>query len=192
VLNRFKRGLAIAAVLGFASFATALVPRVEGVALVQKTEVRAANPPRAIRAVPMVATGELSIVNYVHRAISVRGILADQAFRLFAALVFLAVYSTRSRSLNRIAHDGMAAFAILGAAGCLSDFVSYATIGGVVDWIGVNGRSAFAPSDLFWALAPVGMFLSAMVGIAICLASGRRSERIAAPAWSAAPAICAD
>jgi hypothetical protein len=166
LVQQLKRGFLISTALGLILLSTALVPNVKGLATVTKTEVRQPNPRAAVRAVPTVATGRLSVVNYVHRVVSARGILADQAYRLFTALVFLAIYSVRILSRSRTVRCGLATFSLLGAAGCLSDFLSYGTIGGVVDWIGVNGRSAFAPSDLCWALAPIGMFLAAILGLA--------------------------
>jgi hypothetical protein len=182
-VQQLKLGFLIASVLSLALLSTALVPNMKGLATVSRMEVRPAHAPAAVHAVPIVVSGELSVVNYLHRAVSVRGILADQAYRLFAALVFLAIYSLRTLSRSRTVRCGLAAFSLLGAAGCLSDFLSYWTIGGVVDWIGVNGHSAFAPSDLCFALAPIGTFLAATLGLTTFSPWRREGESIAHPRW---------
>jgi hypothetical protein len=190
LVRQIKRGFAIALAMGLALLATALVPRAKGLGAVNRTEVRPAHPRNAFHSVQIVARGKLSVVNFVHRAVSVRGLAADQAFRLIAALAFLAVYSVRVRSSSRLVRGGLAVFALLGAAGCLSDFASYATLSGVVDWIGVDGRSAFAPSDLCWAVAPAGMFLTAMLGVTTFYPA-RRADRWRTAAQSPGAAVTA-
>jgi len=172
-----KRGLMLSAALALALLSTAFIPHLKQVPRIQRVEVRPAHPPSALNVVPRIATGDLSIVNYLHRAVSVQGVAADQTYRVFAALVFLGFYVLRILSSNRAVRGGLAAFSLLGAAGCLNDITSYWLLGGVVDWIGVNGCSAFAPSDLCLGLAPIGIPLIVSAGVATFNADIRRGER---------------
>jgi len=160
-----RRGLILAGGLGFLLLCTAFIPRLKQLPPVRREEVQPASSPGSLQVVPRIVTGELSIVNYLHRAVSDHGVAADQAYRLFAAVVFLGFYGFRVLSSNRIVRIGLAAFSVLGAAGCLSDAISFWTLGGVVDWTGVNGRSAFAPSDVCWCLAPAGILLVGLSGL---------------------------
>jgi hypothetical protein len=162
---QIKRGIIISVVLGLALLSTAFIPHLKQLPPVTRAEVRPAHSPAALQVVPRIVTGELSIVNYLHRVVSVHGVAADQSYRLFAAAVFLGFYGLRVLSSNRAVRIGLAVFSLLGAAGCLSDVISYWVLGGVVDWIGVNGRSAFAPSDVCWGLAPVGVLLVFLSGL---------------------------
>jgi hypothetical protein len=163
--QQMKKGLILSAVLALCILSTAVIPQLKRLPEVRREEVRPAHAPNPIGIVPRMATGELRIVNFVHRAISVQGVVADQLHRLFVAGVFLCFFSLRILSSSRVVRAGLAAFSLLGAAGCLSDTVSYWLLGGVVDWIGVNGRSAFAPSDLCWCIGPLGILLIASFGL---------------------------
>jgi hypothetical protein len=172
---QMKRGLILSAVLGLTLLATAFIPHLKQVPSVKQEEVRPVHPPSAIHMVPQIVTGELTIVNYLHRAVSVQGVAADQTYRMFAAIAFLGFYVMRILSSNRAVRAGLAAFSLLGAAGCVHDVLSYWLLGGVVDWIGVNGHSAFAPSDLCLCLAPIGIPLIVSVGVATFNADSRPS-----------------
>jgi len=163
--RQLKTGLILTAVMGLALLSTAFIPKVKQLSPVKREEARPVHAPGTIQVVPRIVTGELSIVYLVHRAVSVHGVYADQAYRLFAAAVFLVFYSIRVLSSSRTVRVGLAAFSVLGAAGCLSDAVSFCVLGGVVDWIGVNGRSAFAPSDVCWCVAPLGTILIVAGGL---------------------------
>ncbi len=169
--QQIKKGLTVAFVVALSLLSTAAIPELRGLAPKRMEEVRAANPPGPLQVVPRVMAGEHAIVYFVHRAISVHGLLADQAYRLFAAMVFLGIYGIRILSSNRAVRKGLAVCALAGAGGCLSDVISYWTVGGVVDWIGVNAHSAFAPSDLCLCLAPVGIVLTVMLGLRTFLQS---------------------
>jgi hypothetical protein len=164
--HQIKKGLILTAVLALSLLSTTFIPVLKHLQPVRQEEVRPLHPPSPVQVVPrIVGGGEHSIVYFVHRAISVHGVMADQMYRLFAALVFLGFFSMRTLSSNRTVRVGMAAFSIMGAAGSLSDVISYWTIGGVVDWIGVNGQSAFAPSDICLCLAPVGILAVFCLGL---------------------------
>jgi hypothetical protein len=162
--QQMKKGLAPAFILALSLLSTAAIPELKRLPVIRLEEVRPLHPPGPLQMVPRVAAGEFAVVNFVHRAISVNGLLADQAYRLFAALVFLGIYGMRLLSSNRAIRAGLAAFALLGAGACLSDAISYWMLGGVVDWIGVSGHSAFSPSDFCWCLAPAGILLVVLLG----------------------------
>jgi hypothetical protein len=162
---QMKRGLILSAILGLSLLSTGVIPRLHRLPAVRQEEVRPPHSPSSLQVAPRILTGELSVVHFVHRIVSVQGIAADQAYRLFAACMFLGFYVFRMLSSNRAVRFGLAAFSLLGAAGCLSDVISYWVLGGVVDWIGVNGHSAFAPSDVCWSLAPMGILLIACLGL---------------------------
>ena len=160
-----KRGLILTAVLGLSLLSTGIIPHWKQLPPVKREEVRPVHSPNPMQVAPRIVTGNLSVVHYLHRAVSVNGVAADQTYRLFAAFVFLGFYGMRILSSNRAVRIGIAAFSVLGAAGCLSDAISFWVLGGVVDWIGVNGRSAFAPSDVCWCLAPAGILLVVLSGL---------------------------
>jgi hypothetical protein len=164
-VQQIRKGLILTAALSLLLLLTGLIPHWKGLPPVRREEVRAVHSPAPVQVIPRIVTGELSIVRFVHRAVSVHGVVADQTYRLFAALVFLGFYSMRVLSSSRAVRVGLAAFSLLGAAGCLCDVISYWILGGVVDWIGVNGRSAFAPTDLCWCLAPGGILLVFVSGL---------------------------
>jgi len=163
--QQMKRGLALASVLGLLLLSTAIIPELKRLPAIRREEVRAVHPRSAIQVAPRIVSGDLAIVNFVHKPVSVHGLLADQLDRLFVAAVFLGLYSLRILSSSRAVRTGMGAFSLLGAAGCLSDAVSFWMLGGVVDWIGVNGHSAFSPSDLCWGVAPAGILLIVTLGL---------------------------
>lgn len=175
-----KKGLILSALLGLSLLSTGVIPHWKQLPRVRREEVRPVHSPASVKVVPRIVTGDLSVVNFLHRAVSVHGFYADQAYRLFAAVVFLGFYGMRILSSSRAVRAGLAAFSLLGAAGCLSDAISFWVLGGVVDWIGVNGRSAFAPSDLCWALAPLGILLIVLVGLSTFSGPSRRRLATAA------------
>jgi len=89
--------------------------------------------------------------------VGARAILADQAYRLFTALVFLAIYSVRILSWSRTVRCGLATFSLLGRGRLPERLLSYGTIGGVVDWIESTGEARSRLATLLGS-APIGIF----------------------------------
>jgi len=162
-LNELCTWAVSTSVLGALLLATALIPMFKHLPAVVVSGVNSWSPPTPNKLRPMLSL-QYSVTNFVHRSVSTHGLLVDELYRGVMALFCFAIYYNRTAFTRSWVRRSLAAFSIAGSAACLSDAASFLIFGGVVDWIGLGGGSALAPSDLCVLSAPPGIVLTIAVG----------------------------
>jgi hypothetical protein len=116
-----------------------------------------------------IVDGSYSIVNMRHWAVSQRGLAYDQLRRLAWIAVLLLCYGFQRKCSSLGVRRFMGTAALIGAAGHLSDILSYWFLGGVADWIGLNHHVALSPTDFSAYLCPAALAFGSLWGLIVSM-----------------------
>lgn len=163
---QLKRGVALTLLytIGFLASGAILTGKSTGPEVVRRdvrAEQAAVIPPYATEALG----GRLAIVNMRHWSVSRQGLAYDQVRRGLWMVMFLLCYRLQKKCPSARLRRAMEITALVGAAGYLSDVLSYWLLGGVADWIGVNGHIALSPTDLSAYGCPAALMILSAWGL---------------------------